>query len=86
MLLNSQQLVLKVQSELEPFKLEFDQYQPGLQGDNQLKLDDLFKECVNRIIEQIYNTKIIPEDVSLPLKPTCLCGDILEPIKASQCY
>eukprot|EP01083_Nonionella_stella_P292541 994911_1 len=80
------ELVVKVKDILSPIKGEFDKYQPGHKSKNKSRIQSLFDGSVQMIIEQIYECEIMVNDLSLPIKPICLCGAVLVPTLNDECY
>eukprot|EP01083_Nonionella_stella_P008895 25770_1 len=79
-------LVVKVKDILSPIKKDFDRYQPGYKRKNKPQIHLLFDNSVQMIIEKIYECEIMVNDLSLPIKPICLCGGVLVPTLNKECY
>eukprot|EP01083_Nonionella_stella_P292543 994918_1 len=72
-------LVANAENILSATKGDFDNYQPAYTCINKAQLELLFDDSARMIIEQIYECEIMVNDLSLPIKPICLCGVALVP-------
>eukprot|EP01084_Bolivina_argentea_P298165 513772_1 len=73
-LYSHKQLVLLALAILDDQKIVYITFQ---NQNKRMYIDTLFVECVKKLIEELYNKKIMLNDYSLPIHPICVCGNEL---------